>query len=96
MANSFAIPGWAESQRRAEGDQAAVRREWHGATYGIEEWSKGRHDRDPEHQIAHREPPGYQHPQHLGPDVLDPGGPRILPVKQRIEHGPHRDREEEF
>jgi hypothetical protein len=28
--------------------------------------------------------------------VLDPGGPRILPVTQQVQHGPQQSREDEF
>jgi hypothetical protein len=73
------------------------RNEVHGATYAVTALRPGddRHAGDPL-QIALREPPGYEHPQPLGPDVLNPGGPRILPVTQEITHGPTESRSAEF
>jgi hypothetical protein len=44
----------------------------------------------------HGVPPACVHPQPLGRDVLDPGGPRVLPVSQRAEHGSQLSRQEEF
>ena len=41
----------------------------------------------------HGVPPGYEHPHPLGSDVLDPGGPRILPVTQETTHGSEQNRE---
>jgi hypothetical protein len=38
----------------------------------------------------------YTHPQYLTGWALDPGGPRIMPVSQRIEQGPECDRQAEF
>jgi hypothetical protein len=87
------------------------RREWHGATYSISPSDHDRHGGDPLAQVVRNEPPGYtnrqaierwcrawsdEHPQRLGRDVLDPGGPRILPVSQAVPNGPERSREEEF
>jgi hypothetical protein len=81
----------------AERDAAQARKEWHGGTYGIEVWSDGRHDGEPQQrQLALREPAGYQHPQHMGNDVIDPGGPRILPVSQKVTHRPQQSRQEGF
>jgi hypothetical protein len=70
------------------------RKEFHGATYKITPSDRHRHAGDP--QVLLWQPPGYEHPQRLGPDVLGPGGPRVLSVSQQIEHGPERSREEEF
>lgn len=70
-----------------------VRREWHGATHTMV-MSEQTHEGDP--LKPHGVPPGYEHPQRLGPDMLDPGGPRIWPVSQEIEHGPERSRRAEF
>ena len=81
---------WVQSDRVT----AQVRREWHGANYGIQEWSDDRHAGDPQ-QIALREPDPYAHPQPLG-DLLDPGGPRIWPVSQEIGHGAAQSRSTEF
>jgi hypothetical protein len=94
---TFDVPGWEAMQRRADRDNDFVRREWHGARYGIEDWTEGRHEGDPlQRRLALREPSPYQHPRWLGPVALDPGGPRILPVSQRIEHGEVRSRGGEF
>jgi hypothetical protein len=70
-----------------------------GPTYQIQA-SGQTHDGDPtQHvvrQLALREPPDYARPQPLGSDVLEPGGPRVMPVSQRIEHGPEHSRSREF
>jgi hypothetical protein len=70
-----------------------------GPTYEIQA-STQRHAGDPtQHvvkQIALREPEAYAHPQPLRGDVLWPGGPRVLPVSQQIEHGPEQSRSREF
>jgi hypothetical protein len=68
------------------------RNEIHGATYTITPMDSYRHAGDP----MVLEPPGYQHPQRLGRDVLDPVGPRILPVSQAVPHGVEPSREDEF
>ena len=70
-------------------------REWHGPTYTMAP-SDQHHAGDPMRQIALRQPDPYQHPEHLGRDVLDPGGPRILPVSQRIQPGDEPSQEQEF
>jgi hypothetical protein len=67
--------------------------EWHGATYQMV-LSDQQQAGDP--LSPHGVPPGYEHPQPLGPDVLDPGGPRILPVSQEVQHGPELSRSAEF
>jgi hypothetical protein len=54
------------------------------------------HEADPQRQIVLREPIDYLHLEPLGPDVLDPGGPRVLPVSQAVQHGPQESREAEF
>jgi hypothetical protein len=87
------------------------RNEFHGGVYRITPPDRDRHAGDPLAQVVLNEPPGYtnrqaierwcrawsdEHPQRLGRDVLDPCGPRILPVLQQVEHGPQRSREEEF
>jgi hypothetical protein len=69
------------------------RQEYNGATYEMV-MHEQRQSGDP--LSAHGLPPGYEHPQHLGPDVLDPGGPRILPVSQEIFHGLRESRGAEF
>jgi hypothetical protein len=70
-----------------------VRREWHGGTHQLV-MHEQTHEGDP--LKPHDVPPGYEHPQPLGPDVLDPGGARILPVSQDVQHGPERSRSAEF
>lgn len=69
------------------------RREYHGPTYQMVTHLQ-QQTGDP--LKPHGVPPGYEHPQRLGPDVLDPGGPRILPVGQEIQHGPQQSRAAEF
>jgi hypothetical protein len=70
-----------------------------GPMYEIES-SQQRQTGDPMQQIVEqlslREPPGYEHPQRLGSDVLQPGGPRVLPVSQKIQHGPEQSCSEAF
>jgi hypothetical protein len=70
-----------------------------GPTHRIEA-SKQQHEADPVKQIvrqmALRETPGYEHPQRLGSDLLQPGGPRVMPVSQKIQHGPEQSRSEAF
>lgn len=70
-----------------------VRNEYHGGTHQLrrhEQTQRG----DP--LKPHGVPPGYEHPQPLGRSVLDPGGPRILPVSQQVQHGPQQSPEEAF
>ena len=69
------------------------RHETHGATYEMVTHLQ-QQTGDP--LKPHGLPPGYEHPQPLGPDVLDLGGPRIWPVTQEITHGPKQGRREEF
>jgi hypothetical protein len=95
---TFPIPGQEDTRRRSErrsGPGAGdLTREWHGATYEIQA-SQQRQEGDPQ-QIALREPSGYEHPQHLGSDVLDPGGPRVWPTSGRVSYGPQQSRAVEF
>jgi hypothetical protein len=69
-----------------------ARNEIPGPTYELR-LSEQRQTGDP---TPHGIPSDYAHPQALGRDVLDPGGPRILPVSQKITHGPEQSREEAF
>jgi hypothetical protein len=77
----------------SRGPQGGSRTEWHGSPLRMvmHEPKQTGVTRSP-----HGVPPGYEHPLPLGPDVLEPGGPRILPVSQKIEYGPEKSREEEF
>ena len=70
------------------------KREFHGGVYRITPSDRDRHAGDP--QVLAWGAPGYRHPQPLDRDVLDPGGPRVLPVSQQVQHGSERSREEEF
>jgi hypothetical protein len=85
-------------QAQADRDGYYSRREVPGPTYQIEPPRPydDRHAGDPMRQIILAEPPVYDHPEPLGPDVLDPGGPRILPVNQSVSYGPQESREAEF
>jgi hypothetical protein len=65
-----------------------------GASYEFV-MSEGRHAGDPIKR-PQGVPAAWAHPQRLGPDVLQPGGPRILPVSQEVEHRPEQSREEAF
>jgi hypothetical protein len=70
-----------------------------GPTYQMR-MSRQIQEGDPVHQIvqqlALREPPGYEHPRRLRGDVLQPGGPRIMPVSQKVSHGADISREAAF
>jgi hypothetical protein len=96
MSHSFEIPGlgWRETVRRANQDNYFTRSEMHGPTYRLE-MSEQRQEGDPQ-QIALREPSPYEHPEKLGTDVLEPGGPRVLPVSQMATHGPQLGRSDAF
>ncbi len=92
MAYSFDIPGW-KRQEQANRDAYHAQRGWHGPTYQMVT-----HHQTQEGDAAkpHGVPPGYEHPEPLGGDLLDPGGPRILPVTQQVQHGPDQSRAEAF
>jgi hypothetical protein len=92
QATNFGLPVQSDQRKRARATDNDVSREYHGATHNMvmsEQTQSG--DLTP-----HGVPPQYAHPQRLGRDVLDPGGPRILPVSQEIEHGPEQSRSAEF
>src|SRR5262249_42557374 len=92
---TFDIPGQVQVQTRAEKDNALVSREVMGPTYELL-MSNQRQAGDPHQQLALRELDPYQHPQHLGGDVLDAGGPRVWPTSGRVSYGDERNRGEEF
>jgi hypothetical protein len=81
-------------QRRANQDNYWVRREVPGPTYRMAT-SDQRQEGDPVRQLALREPSGYEHPERLGSDVVEPGGPRILPVSQDVPQGQKMSRNTE-
>jgi hypothetical protein len=93
---SFNIPGGSEqATRRAERDNAYVRRnEVHGPSYRLE-MSEQRHEGDPQQQLALREPDPYQRPMSVL-DLIVAGAPRALPVSQEIQRGPEQSRSGEF
>jgi hypothetical protein len=98
---TFAIPGFQDRRtlKGADRNWHYGQQEVHGPTYQIRP-SEQRHEGDPTQdivqQIALREPPEYQHPQRLGRDTLDPGGPRVLPVSGAVSHGSKMSRTEAF
>jgi hypothetical protein len=98
---SFDIPGLGAAQairqqrRKAGADNYWAQREVAGPVYRMVR-SEGRRAGDPGRQLAVREPAGYEHPQRLGSDVLEPAGPRILPVTQHVSDGSEVSREEAF
>ena len=97
-ATNFGMPVQTDQRTHSRRTEPTGVNEYHGATHTLvmSVQFKAADPAHPGYFPPHGLPPGYEHPQRLGPDVLDPGGPRILPVTQEIEHGPELSRSAEF
>lgn len=92
-ATNYGLPAVQDQRRRARTTDSDISGEYKGGNHKIVMHEQ---DQSGDPLKPHGVPPGYEHPQRLGRDVLDPGGPRIWPVSQAIEHGPQKSRRAEW